>query len=102
MHTAPALRNTTIAKGIHDLVDRFGVLTEVFPKVGRIIATTEVTCGVSLLGVNQVRKLGRISNEKDRCVILNKIPVTLLGAKFDREASRISSMVVRAAFATDS
>lgn len=102
MHTAPAIRNTTIAKGIHDLVDRLGVLAEVLPKVGRIITAAKMARGVSLLGVDQVRKLGRISNEKDGRVVLNKIPVALLGAKLDREASRISSMVVRAAFATNS
>lgn len=83
-------------------MDRFGVLTEVLPKVGRVIAAAEVACGVSLLGVNQVRKFGRISDEKDGRIVLNKIPVALLGAKLDREASRISSMVVRAAFATNS
>lgn len=101
VHMAPAIWDAAITKRIHDLVNRFRILAEIFPKDGGVITAAEMACGMSLLSMDQMRKLGRISYEEDWCIVLHKIPVAFIGAKLDREASRVSSMVMRTTFATD-
>ena len=54
-------------------------------------------CGrIPLLSVDEMRELGRISQEKHRCVVCNNIPVALVSTKFDAEATGISGTIVRA------
>lgn len=66
------------------------------------ISISEMAPGVPLLGVNEVRELGRITNEEDRGVVEDPIPVTLVGPEFDGEASRVTGCVSRARLTTDS
>lgn len=42
----------------------------------------------------EMGELGWISQEEDRCVIGNNIPIALLRSEFDRESSRITSAVM--------
>ena len=51
---------------------------------------------VSLLRVNEVRKLGRITYEEDGGVVEDPVPVALLCFQFDGETTRIASSVCRA------
>lgn len=101
MHMAPAIRDTAVAKCIHYLVNGFGVLAEIFPKHGRVITAAKMGCRMPLLSMNQMRKLCRISDEENWCVVLHKIPVAFISAKLDREASGVSSVIMRTAFATN-
>lgn len=101
MHMAPAIRDTAITKSIHDLMNGFRVLAEILPKHCRVITATEMTRGMSLLSMNQMRKLGRISDEENRCIVLHKIPIAFISAKLDGEASWVSGMVMRTTFTTN-
>ena len=56
---------------------------------------------VTLLGMDEVRELGRISKEEDRRIIRYHIPVALFSPELDRETSRVSSAVMRAGLATN-
>lgn len=102
VHVSITIWNTTVTHQDHDLMNRLWVLREIVPKYGGIISVSEVSGRVSLLGVNEVRKLGRISQEKDRSVVGNQIPVTLSGLELHRETSWITSTVVRSRLTTDS
>jgi len=56
---------------------------------------------VPLLCVNEVRELGRITDEEDGGVVEDPIPVTFFSSKLDGEAARVASGVGRARFTTD-
>jgi hypothetical protein len=56
----------------------------------------EVSLRVSLLRVNEVRELGRITYEEDGGVVENPVPVTLICFQLDRETTGIASSVRRA------
>ncbi len=45
---------------------------------------------VTLLGVDEVWELGRITQEEYWCVVCNHIPVALFGTELDRETSRVA------------
>lgn len=62
----------------------------------------EVSCGITLLSVDEVRELGGISQEEDGCVIGDDIPVAFIGPHLDSEATRITSQVMRSGLASDS
>ena len=102
VHMAPAIWDAAIAKRVHDLVNRFRILTEIFPKDGRVVTAAEMACGMSLLRMDQMRKLGGISDEENRCVVLHKVPVAFISAELDGEASWVTSMVMRTTFTTNS
>jgi len=55
---------------------------------------------VTLLSVNEMRKLSRVSQEEDRSVVEDPVHVALLSPELDREASRVTSTVGRAGLAT--
>jgi len=55
---------------------------------------------MSLLGVNEVRKFGRISQEEDRGVVSDEVPVAFVGSELDGKASGVSSTVMRARLTT--
>jgi hypothetical protein len=65
MHETISIWDTTVTHEDHDLVDRFGVLRKIVPEYGRVICRGQVGDRVSLLGVDEVRELGRVSKEED-------------------------------------
>ena len=101
VHVAPAVGDTAVAKGVHDLVDGLGVLAEVFPEHGGVVAAAQVARGMPLLGMDQVGELGRIPDEEDGRVVLDEVPVALFGAELDGEPARVAGVVVGTAFAAD-
>lgn len=102
VHVTPAIWDAAIAKRVHDLVNRFRILTEIFPKDGGVVTAAQMTCGMSLLSMDQMRELGGISDEENRRVVLHKIPVAFVSAELDGEASWVAGMVMRTTFTTDS
>ena len=100
VHEAPAIWDTSVAHEDHKLVDRLGVLRGIVPKGSAVVCMGEVGGGVTLLGVDEVRELGGITEEKDGCVVGHIVPVTLFSPELDRKTPRITSTVVRAGFAT--
>lgn len=58
--------------------------------------------GVTLLGVDEVRELGRVAQEEDGGVVSNIVPVALRGAELDGKATGVTVVVVGPRLATDS
>ena len=49
-----------------------------------------MSLGISLLGVNEIRKLTGVSYEEDRSVVSDHVPVSFLGVEFDGKSSWVS------------
>ena len=101
VHEAIAIWNTTVTHEDHDLVDRLWVLREVIPEHGGVIGVREMSLRITLLGVDEVREFGGVSQKEDWCIVGHDIPVALVCPHLHREASRVPSAVVRTRFATD-
>lgn len=56
---------------------------------------------VPLLCVDEIGELGWVAKEEHRSVVGNHVPVTLVSAELDREASWVTGTVVRSRLATD-
>ena len=102
VHEAVAIRNTSVTHENHDLMDRFWVLRQVIPEHCAVIAVGEMCGWIALLGVDEVRELGGVSEEENGGIVCHHIPVSFLSPELDGKASRISSAVVGSRFATDS
>ena len=76
-----------------------GILGEVVPEHIRIL---QVSLGVTLLSMNEMREFGGITNEENRCVVEDPIEVTFLCPDFNGEATGITSSVCRAILASNS
>lgn len=71
---------------------------EVVPEHGGIL---EICLGVPLLGVDEEREIGRITEEKDGGVVVDPIPVAFFCIEFDGEAAGIAGSVGRALLSTN-
>jgi len=58
--------------------------------------------GVSLLGVDEMRELGRVANEEDRGIVENPVEIAFVGANLDSEAPGVTSSVCGARLTADS
>lgn len=56
--------------------------------------------GIPFLGMDEMRELGRVSDEEHRCIVENPIPVSLVSPELDCKASRVSSGVRRSRLAS--
>lgn len=56
---------------------------------------------VPLLGVDEMRELGRVTDEEDGSVVEDPIPVTFLGPELDSKTARVTSSIGRAGFTAD-
>ena len=86
-----SIRCSSIGEQNHDLVLRFWCIS---PKVKSGIRVLNSSLRVTLLGVNEIRKLDRIFDEKYRCVISYHVIVTFLGIKLDGKTARVTIAVV--------
>lgn len=57
------------------------------------IGVLEMGLGIPLLSVDEVRELGRVSDEEDGSVVEHPIPVALVGPQLNREATGVASSV---------
>ena len=65
------------------------------------VSVLEMSLGVSLLGMNEMREFGGIPDKEDGCVVEDPIPVSLLGLELDSKTSWVASGISRSGFATD-
>lgn len=98
VHFSVAGRSTTVREQGGDLVGRFLVLDQVVPEHVSIL---QVSLRVSLLGVDEVRELGWVSDEKHWGVVVDKVQVTLLSVELGGETSWVSGGISRTGFTTD-
>ena len=82
-------------------MNALGVLGQVVPVQGCVVRVVLVRLRVALLRVDEVRELGRVTDEEDRGVVAHEVPVTLVRAELDREATGVAQVVARAALASD-
>lgn len=61
----------------------------------------EVSLRISLLCVNEVGKLGRITYEENRSIVKDPIPVTVIRFQLDSETTRIASSIRGARLSPD-
>lgn len=101
VHLAPAVGDTAVTHKDHDLVDGLGVLRQVIPEVGRVVAVRQVGLRVALLSVDEVRELGRVAQEENRSVVGNHVPVALLSPELDTETTRVTSKIGATALTTN-
>lgn len=95
---AVSVGHASVAEKDHKLVNRLGRRRKEVPEHVGIL---EMRLRVSLLSVDEMRELCRVANEEDRRVVENPVPVALLGAQLDREATRVARRVGGTALATD-
>jgi len=99
IHVSIAVRGTTIREEDSDLVKS---VSGVCPEVPNHVGIPEVSLRVSLLGVQKVRELNRILNEKHRSVVSNHIVVAFFCVELNGKASGISNAVSRSSLTSDS
>lgn len=101
LHVSPRLGPASVTEQVEHLVDGLWVLSDVVPEVNRVVRVGGVRLGISLLGVDEVRELGRVSQEEDGSVVVDPVHVSFLGPELDGESSRVSSYIWRTRLATD-
>jgi len=69
------------------------------PKHIRIL---EVSLRVSLLSVDEVGELGRVTNEENGSIIEYPIPVTFISPELESETTRVTSSISRTRFSSNS
>ena len=90
IHKSISIGCTTITEKYHHLMNCLWNETEKVPDSIRIFA---IIFWIAFLGVNEIRKLNRISDEEHRSIIAHEIIVPFLGVKLDCIASWISLSV---------
>lgn len=86
VHVPVAIRSAVIGVQDSSLVSAFGYEREEVPDH---VWVGQVGLGVTFLGMNEVRELDWVSNEKDRSVVPHEIPVAVFSVKFNSEATWI-------------
>jgi hypothetical protein len=102
VHETIAVWDTSVTHQDHELVDGLWILREVVPEHGAVISVGEMSCWITFLGVNEVWKFGRISQEEDRCIVGHDVPIPLISPQLDRETSWITCKIVGSRLATNS
>lgn len=97
IHLSVGSWGTTIGEQDHHLVDGLRVINQVVPEHVGIL---QVGLGVSFLSVNEVRKLGGVTEKEDRRVVVYHVQVTFLGVQLDGETTGISGGVRRTGLPT--
>lgn len=98
IHVSISIRSSSIGKQDRYLVNRFWDLTQEIPKHIWIL---QIGLRISLLSVNKIRELLRISDEKDRSIVSNHIPIPFFSIEFDCKSSRISLGICTSFFSSN-
>jgi hypothetical protein len=99
VHVSVTIGGTSVGEEDSDLMGRF---RDEGKEVPESIGVLAVGLGVSLLGVNEIREFGRVSDEENGGVVTNQIPVTFFSVELDGETSGISFGISRTLFTTNS
>ncbi|EEQ41638.1 peroxisomal catalase [Clavispora lusitaniae ATCC 42720] len=83
---------TTVREQRHDSVDRLFVRRQVVPEH---VGVLQVGLRVPLSRVDEVRELGRVTDEKHRRVVVHKIQVAFFRVQLGGETTRVSGRVSR-------
>jgi hypothetical protein len=92
IHLSVGGRGSTVTEENSHLMGRFRVIGQEIPKD---IGILQVCARITLLGVNEVGELDRITDEEDWSVVHNKIAVSFLRVKLDSKSTGIASCISR-------
>ena len=95
MHMAVRIRNTAVTHDDGHLVQRF---RERGAEVPLILGTSHIGAGVSLDSMVEVRKLERVAQEEDGCIIADQVPVAFFGVELHGKAADITLGIGSTAF----
>ena len=80
VHMAVVGWSSAVREIVHDLMHAFLIAREKVPKHRGVL---QVGLWVSLLSMYECRKLDSVTNEENRRVVPNHIPVALIGIELD-------------------
>ena len=96
LHCGERARDRAVRHRPHDCVHRLGGKRDEIPEVvmccGRL---REIAVGFGFHGMDQIWKFDRVLNEKHRCVIAHKIPVSGIGIEFDCKPPDVARQIGR-------
>jgi hypothetical protein len=92
IHLSVGGRGSTVTEEDSYLMCRFRVIGQEIPKY---IGILQVCARITLLGVNEVRELDRITDEEDWSIVHNKIAVSFLRVKLYSKSTGIASCIGR-------
>src|SRR5262245_675498 len=87
MHVAITLRNAAIAHHDCHLMQGF---RQQGPEVPVVVGAAQTGARIALDSMVQIREAQRVTEEEDRRVVADKVPVTLLGVELYRESTDIA------------
>jgi len=90
VHVPQGGRASAIAEEPGELMGQFGGKGEEVPDVVRLL---HLGTWIGLLGVDEIRKFQRITNEEDGRVVADQIVVSFFGVELQRKTSRIARRV---------
>lgn len=99
VHLTIAVRGATITKQEHDLMRGFGAQSDEIPKH---ISIFEMSCWITLLGMNEAGEQRWVTDEEDWRVVANQIPNAVLSVELDSKTAWITCSIGRATLATNS
>jgi len=79
-------------------MDTFGILGQIIPEH---VGIFEMGLGVTLLGVDEVREFGWVTNKEHWSVIEDPVEISFFSADFDGKTTRIAGGIGRTRFTTD-
>src|SRR5690606_11415086 len=87
VHMTIGSRDAAVAHNDGDLMQCFGKRG---PEVPVILGAAQVCAWIAFHCMIEVGEFQRITQEEDRGVVADKVPVAFLGIKFDREAANVA------------
>src|SRR6202007_2344864 len=98
VHMPEGLWNSAVGHDDGDLMER---LWQKSPEVPVILSAAKTGAGVALDRVVEVREAQRIAKEKDRSIVTDDVPISLLGVELESKAADIALRVGCPAFPSD-
>src|SRR6202140_1039572 len=98
MHMPEGLWNSAVG---HDDCDLMQCLWKKSPEVPVVLSAPKTGAGVALDSVVQVREAKRIAEEKDRSVVSDDVPISVLGVELESSPADIALRIGCPALAGD-
>ena len=99
VHKTKAIRCSPVTEEYNKLVQALRIET---PEIPLRCVTLEIGLWITFLGVNEIRKLFGILDEKYRGIIANQIPVTLFCIELNCKTSGVTLCISTPLFSANS
>ena len=95
VHMAVRIWNTAVAHDNSNLVQCF---RKRGPEIPVVFGTSHIGARITLDGMIEVRKLERVTQEENRCIVADQVPVAFLGIKLHGKTADITFGIGGATF----